>query len=154
MRISDWSSDVCSSDLAGSLAERGRAAPDRAGEPGAGPAFRRGRRKHRLHSRLGMTAMQRNLRFKLTAALSLALATAACAADPERSKEAQAIADTINLAFHHPKRRQVPSTPENQAETVVFEQRVAFGPDTELERKGVGQGKKVAGRVTQGGRPI
>src|SRR3546814_7560220 len=100
MRISDWSSDVCSSDLAGSLAERGRAAPDRAGEPGAGPAFRRGRRKHRLHSRLGTTAMQRNLRFKLTAALSLALATAACAADPERSKEAQAIADTINVAFH------------------------------------------------------
>src|SRR3546814_10452997 len=96
MRISDWSSDVCSSDLAGSLAERGRAAPDRAGEPGAGPAFRRGRRKHRLHSRLGTTAMQRNLRFKLTAALSLALATAACAADPERSQEAQAIADTID----------------------------------------------------------
>src|SRR3546814_3794633 len=110
MRISDWSSDVCSSDLplsgtAGSLAERGRAAPDRAGEPGAGPAFRRGRRKHRLHSRLGTTAMQRNLRFKLTAALSLALATAACAADPERSKEAQAIADTINVAFHHAKDR-------------------------------------------------
>src|SRR3546814_17202535 len=70
-----------------------RSAPDRAGEPGAGPAFRRGRRKHRLHSRLGTTAMQRNLRFKLTAALSLALATAACAADPERSKEAPAIAE-------------------------------------------------------------
>src|SRR3546814_8850837 len=100
--------------------------------PGAGPAFRRGRRKHRLHSRLGTTAMQRNLRFKLTAALSLALATAACAADPERSKEAQAIADTINVAFHHAKWRQVPATPENQAETVVFEQRVAFGPDTAL----------------------
>src|SRR3546814_7168737 len=73
-----------------------------------------------------------NLRFKLTAALSLALATAACAADPERSKEAQAIADTINVAFHHAKWRQVPATPENQAETVVFEQRVAFGPDTAL----------------------
>src|SRR3546814_16346388 len=116
MRISDWSSDVCSSDLAGSLAERGRAAPDRAGEPGAGPAFRRGRRKHRLHSRLGTTAMQRNLRFKLTAALSLALATAACAADPERSKEAQAIADTINVAFTHAQWRQVPATPDNPAE--------------------------------------
>src|SRR3546814_1201737 len=132
MRISDWSSDVCSSDLAGSLAERGRAAPDRAGEPGAGPAFRRGRRKHRLHSRLGTSAMQRNLRFKLTAALSLALATASCAADPERSKEAQAIADTINVAFQHAKWRQVQATPENQPETVEFEQRAALRPDPDL----------------------
>src|SRR3546814_12251558 len=77
--------------------------------------------------------MQRNLRFKLTAALSLALATAACAADPERSKEAQAIADTINVAFHHAKWRQVPAPPETKAETVAFEHRVACGHDTTMQ---------------------
>src|SRR5690606_11760909 len=38
----------------------------------------------------------------------------------------------INVVFHHAKWRQVPATPENQAETVVFEQRVAFAPQTAL----------------------
>jgi pilus assembly protein CpaD len=68
----------------------------------------------------------------LTALLCLALAATSCAGDPERSEDAQAIADTINVVFHHAKWRQVPATPENQAETVVFEQRVPFGPQTAL----------------------
>lgn len=68
----------------------------------------------------------------LTALLCLALAATGCAADPERSEDAQAIADTINVVFHHAKWRQIPATPENQAETVVFEQRVGFLPQTAL----------------------
>jgi pilus assembly protein CpaD len=76
--------------------------------------------------------MQRQPRFKLTALLCLTLATAGCAADPERSEDAQAVADTINVIFHHGKWRQIPATPENQVETIVFEQRVPFGAQTAL----------------------
>ena len=68
----------------------------------------------------------------LTALLCLALAATGCAGDPERSEDAQAIADTINVVFHHAKWRQIPATPDNQAETVVFEQRVGFLPQTAL----------------------
>jgi len=71
-------------------------------------------------------------RSTLTALLCLALAAAGCAGDPERTKEEQALADTINVVFHHAKWRQIPATPDNQAETVVFEQRVAFAPQTAL----------------------
>jgi pilus assembly protein CpaD len=76
--------------------------------------------------------MLRQHRFKLTALLCLTLGTAGCAGDPERSEDAQAVADTINVVFHHGKWRQIPATPENQVETIVFEQRVAFGDQTAL----------------------
>jgi len=80
--------------------------------------------------------MQRQHRSKLSAFLCAALAaagmTAGCAGDPERSDDAQAVADTINVLFYHAKWRQVPATPENQAEAIVFEQRVPFGADTAL----------------------
>ena len=74
--------------------------------------------------------MLRHHRSKLTALICLALATAGCAGDPNRSPDAQAVADTINVVFYHGKWRQVPATPENQVETIVFEQRVAFGATT------------------------
>ncbi|GAB4369335.1 MAG: hypothetical protein Kow00114_29050 [Kiloniellaceae bacterium] len=76
--------------------------------------------------------MLRHMRTKLTAVLSLCLAATACAGDPERTPEAQAVADVINVVFHHGKWRQVPATPENHAEAIVFEQRVAFGANTAL----------------------
>src|SRR3546814_14313849 len=76
--------------------------------------------------------MLRQHRFTLTALACLALAAAGCAADPERSEEAQAVADAVNVVFHHGKWRQIPATPENQAEAIVFEQRVAFGAGTAL----------------------
>lgn len=76
--------------------------------------------------------MQRHHRSKLTALLCLALATAGCAGDPERSEDAQAVADAVNVIFHHAKWRQIPATPENHAETIVFEQRVSFGANTAL----------------------
>lgn len=69
-------------------------------------------------------------RSKLTALVCLALATAGCAGDPERGEDAQAIADAVNVLFHHGKWRQIPATPENQVETIVFEQRVAFDAGT------------------------
>src|SRR3546814_8246931 len=71
-------------------------------------------------------------RCTLTALACLALAAAGCAADPERSEEAQAVADVVNVVFHHGKWHQIPATPENQAEAIVFEQRVAFGAGTAL----------------------
>lgn len=77
--------------------------------------------------------MHRPLRRKLTALMCLALVAGTaggCAGDPERSEDAQAIADAINVIFHHGKWRQVPATPENQAEAIVFEQRVEFESDT------------------------
>jgi type IV pilus biogenesis protein CpaD/CtpE len=76
--------------------------------------------------------MQRTTRTKLTAFFCLTLATAGCAGDPDRAPGAQAVADTINVVFHHGKWRQVPATPENQAEVIVFEQRVNFAPETAL----------------------
>ncbi|MGF1629424.1 MAG: CpaD family pilus assembly lipoprotein [Kiloniellaceae bacterium] len=76
--------------------------------------------------------MLRHQRSKLTALFCLALATASCAGDPERDPNSQAVADAINVVFHHGKWRQVPATPENHAETIVFEQRVAFGSATAL----------------------
>ena len=76
--------------------------------------------------------MLRQHSFKLMALLCLTLATASCAGDPERSEDAQAIADAVNVVFHHGKWRQIPATPENQAETIVFEQRVTFGAETAL----------------------
>lgn len=71
-------------------------------------------------------------RMTLAALLSLAPAVAGCAGDPERTPEEQAVADVINVVFHHGKWRQVPATPENHAEAIVFEQRVVFGNDTAL----------------------
>lgn len=76
--------------------------------------------------------MPSNTRPTLSALFCLALAATGCAGDPERSEDAQAIADTINVVFHHAKWRQVPATPANHAETVVFEQRVGFQPQTAL----------------------
>ena len=76
--------------------------------------------------------MLRHPHAKLAAALCLALATAACAGDPDRDEASQAVADVINVVFHHGKWQQIPATPENQAEAIVFEQRVAFGADTAL----------------------
>jgi pilus assembly protein CpaD len=76
--------------------------------------------------------MLRHHRFKLTALFCAALSSAGCAGDPERSPDAQAVADVINVVFHHGKWRQIPATPENQAETIVFEQRVAFDAGTAL----------------------
>jgi pilus assembly protein CpaD len=70
--------------------------------------------------------MLRHKRSSLTALFCLTLAVSGCAGDPERSPDAQAVADTINVVFHHAKWRQVPATPELQAETIIFEQRVAF----------------------------
>lgn len=82
--------------------------------------------------------MLRQYRSKLTALFCLALATGSCAGDPERSPEEQAVADAVNVLFHHGKWRQVPATPENQAETIVFEQRVGFGSGTALlDRSGM-----------------
>ena len=46
----------------------------------------------------------------LTALLCLALAATGCAGDPERDENSQAVADTINVVFHHAKWRQVPAT--------------------------------------------
>lgn len=80
--------------------------------------------------------MLRQMRTKLAAALCVSLVTAACAGDPDRSPETQAAADVINVVFHHGKWRQVPATPENHAETIVFEQRVAFAADTALLDRG------------------
>jgi len=76
--------------------------------------------------------MLRQYPSKLMALCCLALATAGCAGDPNRTPEEQAWADTINVVFHHGKWRQIPATPENQVETIVFEQRVIFGTDTAL----------------------
>lgn len=67
-----------------------------------------------------------------TALLCLGLALAGCAGDPERSPEAQAVADTINVVFHHGKWRQIPATPADQVETIIFEQRVAFADASPL----------------------
>ena len=70
-----------------------------------------------------------------TALLSLGFALAGCAGDPDRSPEAQAVADTINVVFHHAKWKQVPASPENQAETITFEQRVILaGRSAQLDR--------------------
>ena len=76
--------------------------------------------------------MHSHYRSKLAALVGLALATAGCAGDPERSPDAQAVADVINTVFYNGKWQQIPATPENQVETIVFEQRVAFGTDTAL----------------------
>jgi pilus assembly protein CpaD len=76
--------------------------------------------------------MQRTTRTKLTAFFCLTLAAGGCAGDPDRAPEAQAVADTVNVVFHHGKWRQIPATPENQAEVIVFEQRVSFPSETAL----------------------
>jgi pilus assembly protein CpaD len=62
----------------------------------------------------------------LTALFCLTLATAGCAGDPDRDPGAQKVADAINTVFYNGKWQQVPATPENQAETIIFEQRVTF----------------------------
>ena len=76
--------------------------------------------------------MQRTMRTKLTAFFCLTLTAAGCAGDPDRAPEAQAVADTVNVVFHHGKWRQIPASPENQAEVIVFEQRVSFAAETAL----------------------
>ena len=74
---------------------------------------------------------------KAAAIFGLTLAVAGCAADPDRSPGAQAIADTVNVVFHHAKWRQIPASPENQVETIIFEQRVAFSENSPiLDRAG------------------
>lgn len=65
-------------------------------------------------------------KFGLPALFCLALATAGCAGDPERDPNAQAVADAVNTVFYRGKWQQVPATAENQAETIIFEQRVSF----------------------------
>jgi len=81
--------------------------------------------------------MTRHNHSRLTALFCLFLATAGCAADPDRSPEAQAVADTVNVVFHHGKWRQVPATPEYHVETIIFEQRVAFNSSApSLDRPG------------------
>lgn len=76
--------------------------------------------------------MLRNKITKLTACCCLVLLTAACEGDPTRTPEEQAWADNINVVFHHGKWKQVPATPTLHAETIVFEQRVAFDGATPL----------------------
>jgi pilus assembly protein CpaD len=81
--------------------------------------------------------MLRNKTTKLTACFCLALLAAACEGDPNRSPDAQAIADNINIVFHNGKWKQIPATPTLHAETIIFEQRVAFDDATpRLDRDG------------------
>ena len=80
--------------------------------------------------------MLRDIKSRLSACFCLILATAACAADPERSPGAQSVADAINDVFYTGKWQQVPATPENQVETIIFEQRVAFDGATPLLDRG------------------
>ncbi|MEQ8357711.1 MAG: CpaD family pilus assembly lipoprotein [Kiloniellaceae bacterium] len=70
--------------------------------------------------------MRSHTKSTAAALFTLSLALAGCAGDPERSADAQAVADTINVVFHHGKWRQIPATPENHVETIIFEQRVPF----------------------------
>lgn len=63
---------------------------------------------------------------RLTAALCLSLVTAACGTDPERSPEVRAVTDVVNHVFYHAKWQQIPASPENQAEAIVFQQGVFF----------------------------
>jgi len=81
-----------------------------------------------------MTARKLN---RLTTALSLALVTAACGTDPERTPETQAVADVINHVFYHAKWQQLPPTVENHAEAIVFQQGVFFNDRSGvLDREG------------------
>ncbi|WP_193370494.1 CpaD family pilus assembly lipoprotein [Pelagibius marinus] len=66
---------------------------------------------------------------RLSALFCLGLATAGCAGDPDRDPGAQKVADAINTVFYNGKWQQIPATPENQAETIIFEQRVSFAGD-------------------------
>jgi len=82
--------------------------------------------------------MRSHKKFPTAAALGLTLALGACAGDPDRAPEAQAVADTINVVFYHAKWQQIPATPENQVETIIFEHRVGFGPNAAvLDREGM-----------------
>lgn len=65
-------------------------------------------------------------KFGLPVLFCLALAAAGCAGDPDRDPNAQAVADAVNTVFYRGKWQQVPATAENQAETIIFEQRVSF----------------------------
>ncbi len=69
-------------------------------------------------------------KFGLSALFCLTLATAGCAGDPERDPGAQKVADAINTVFYNGKWQQIPASPENQAETIIFEQRVSFDDTT------------------------
>lgn len=80
--------------------------------------------------------MLRITRTKLTAFFCLTLAASGCAGDPDRTPETQALADAVNVVFHHGKWRQIPASPENHAEVIVFEQRVGFAPETGLLDRG------------------
>lgn len=73
---------------------------------------------------------------KLTAVLSLSLLGAGCAGDPERTPEAQAVADVVNHVFYHAKWQQIPATPENQAESILFQQSVFFEDGSAVLRRG------------------
>lgn len=82
--------------------------------------------------------MLRLKRSSLLALFCLALAATGCGSDPNRSPETKAVADAINSVFYHAKWRQVPAEPENQAETLVFEQRIPFADDaTTLDQAGL-----------------
>lgn len=73
------------------------------------------------HKKYGFSAL-------LGLTLGLAGALAGCAGDPERTPENQKIADAINTVFYRGKWQQIPASPENQVETIIFEQRVSFAP--------------------------
>lgn len=74
--------------------------------------------------------MLRHKKSGLPALFCLALAVSGCAGDPKRDPNSQAVADAINTVFYRGKWQQVPATPENQAETIIFEQRVGFPQDS------------------------
>ncbi|WP_299391995.1 CpaD family pilus assembly lipoprotein [Pelagibius sp.] len=63
---------------------------------------------------------------RLTTALALCLLATGCAGDPDRSPDAQAVADAINVVFHHAKWQQIPASPANQADAILFQQSVFF----------------------------
>ncbi|GAB4392471.1 MAG: hypothetical protein Tsb0032_08200 [Kiloniellaceae bacterium] len=67
-------------------------------------------------------------KYGFPALLGLTLILTGCAGDPERAPENQAVADAINTVFYRGKWQQIPASPENQVETIIFEQRVDFAP--------------------------
>ena len=69
---------------------------------------------------------------RLTAALSLVLLTAACGTDPDRTPATKAVADVLNHVFYHAKWRQIPASPENHAEAIVFQQSLFFADNSSV----------------------
>lgn len=69
---------------------------------------------------------------RLTAALSLSLLTAACGTDPDRTPATQGVADVINHVFYHAKWQQIPASPENHADAIVFQQSLFFADNASV----------------------